>query len=474
MVWLARPAALDERLDHLLDTSPVLEGATLGLQVVQLSTGTVLYTRNADRLLVPASNTKLFTSALALMRLGPDYRMKTRLWSAKAPTSEGRIAGDLTLTGGGDPSMSFEPVPYAHNADPANPLAGIELVADGVVAAGVRRITGNIIGDDTAYRGDPFPPGWAIDDTLFDYGAPVSALPLASNFIQVQLTPAPAGELAVLDVVPGFSYYVIDNRVVTTESGDAKISVRRLGERQLELAGAIPTGHKPVKLKLAVDDPALFAATALYDALTRRGIAVDGHPSALHRYGPPEPGSESGVTLAERASPPLAELLKVMDKESQNLWAELMLCEVARVRTGDGSREAGLKELTAFLTEIGIPETDHHFTDGSGLSRMTLVKPRAIVQLLTALYNSPLRDLWIDLLPIGGVDGTLDDRFLHHPEASAIHAKTGTLSHVRALSGYVRSGSYGEVAFSMILNDTLASSAEVKALMDGIALTLVE
>ena len=139
----------------------------------------------------------------------------------ESPTPQGRIEGDLTLTGGGDPSMSFETVPYVHDADPADPLAGIELLADGVVAAGVHRIAGNIVGDDSAYRSDPFPPGWAIDDTLFDYGAPVSALPLASNFIEVELTPAAEGDLALLNVTPASA---------TTSSIIA--SYRPIGRRQ--------------------------------------------------------------------------------------------------------------------------------------------------------------------------------------------------------------------------------------------------
>ena len=463
---------LEQKIDQLIRNTPAVEAGTLGIEVVQLGTGKLLYERNANKLLTPASNTKLFSTALALTRLGPDYRIPTRIFSDRPPDGTGRIDGDLIIEGLGDPSMSFETIPYQKDAPPANPLAAIETFADQLVARGIRSISGNVVGDDSAFPADWFPPGWGVDDPVWDYGAPVSALCLGSNSMKLDLSPgARAGDAAMIAIKPPLEYFVVDNRVRTGAGGDRRLDVRRPGGRELKISGNI---SGPVTLWLAVDDPALYAATALYDALTRRGIAVAGHPAARHRSEGNGPVALTGPMLAERMSPPLVELLRVTDKVSQNLWAELMLRQVARVRTGDGSRKAGLDELKAFLKEIGVADTDYVFEDGSGLSRMTLVKPDAVVRLLRFMRNSPRSAEWASLLPVGGEDGTLSGRFHKDPAARNIHAKTGSLSHVNALSGYADSGTYGEIVFSIIVNHTSAPASDIRDFIDRIGMILLD
>jgi D-alanyl-D-alanine carboxypeptidase/D-alanyl-D-alanine-endopeptidase (penicillin-binding protein 4) len=197
---------------------------------------------------------------------------------------------------------------------------------------------------------------------------------------------------------------------------------------------------------------------------------------ARHRYANQEapPASADGVELARRTSPPLVEALRVTDKVSQNLHAEMMLREVARVCKGKGSRETGLEVMRAFLSEAGIEDSEYNFADGSGLSQLGLVTPGALVKLLRYMYASPHREAWVSLLPVGGEDGTLSTRFKGNREGRRIHAKTGSLTHVAALAGYAESKTRGVVAFSILANNFNAPSSEIRAVIDKIALMLAE
>jgi D-alanyl-D-alanine carboxypeptidase/D-alanyl-D-alanine-endopeptidase (penicillin-binding protein 4) len=253
------------------------------------------------------------------------------------------------------------------------------------------------------------------------------------------------------------------------------VQARRIARSsQWQLTGSIPLGHPPVIETLPVDDPALFAAAALYDALTRRGIAIHGHPVARHRSVGESYTAVEGEELASRASPPLADLLQVMNKVSENLHAELLLREVARVARGEGTTANGLGEMTAYLTAAGAEPADWRLEDGSGLARNTLVTPRLLTRILAREAQSPDSALWISLLPAGGEDGTLSRRLCCMSAGRGIHAKTGTLSRALTLSGYADSATYGQLAFSILVNDFQAPPAEVTAWIDKIATALLE
>jgi len=475
----------EQKILNLLESTPAAQRCFWGLEAVELDKDQPLVRHNAERLFVPASNTKLFTTALALTRLGPDYRFRTRVTAERAPDGGGRVAGEVRLVGSGDPSLSGRVIPYQKDAPAGDPLIGIEALAEQVAARGVRRIEGDIVGDDTAYLWEPYPQGWAQDDAVWEYGAPVSALTFNDNALGLSIRPpARAGQPPELTLTPGLDYYVIDNRVQARPGAERRIRLERLpGARQLRLWGTVSTeGSGATRLALAVDDPALYAATALYEALLKRGVTIAGAPRARHRFanevadlkngGAPAPAG--GVELARRESPPLVELLRVVDKVSQNLHAELMLREVARARRQLGTRAAGLEELRQFLAEAGLEETSYRFADGSGLSRLNLVAPAATVKLLRYMDRSPQREAFQTLLPIGGEDGTLASRFEGNPEGRRVHAKTGTLSHVSALSGYVESRSRGRLAFSLMVNNYHAGSSEIRTVMDKICLLLTE
>ena len=472
-------ASLEQKITTVLNASPAAQNAFWGIEIVDLANGKTLYARNTQRLFVPASNTKLFTVALALSRLGPDFHYQTRVLADSMPDADGRIHGAVRLVGGGDPNLSARAVPYRTGPVTGDPLAPIEELADQVVARGVKRIDGGIVGDDTWYVWEPYPAGWSIDDSRFGYGAPVSALTVNDNILNVTVKPAAqVGDLADLSVVPPIQYYDFDNRARTVAAGNsANIQFdREPGSRQIRLWGPIPLRSPGESQDLAIDDPAEFAARALRRALEDRGVTVSGVVTAHHRFPNEQEAAwePEGVELARHDSAPLVEDLAITAKVSQNLHAELALRAVARARRGVGSRQAGIDEMHAFLSEMGIGADAYSFGDGSGLDRTNLVTPQAVVRLLRHMYASPARAQWIALLPVGGLDGTLSGRFADTAAGRRIHAKTGTLTHVSALSGYAERRNGTWAAFSILVNNYNGETAEARSVIDRICTLIVE
>ena len=474
------------RIAAFLNGSPVARSSFWGVRIVSIPSGRLVFERNAARLFVPASNAKLFTTALALTRLGPDYRFHTTVLSDKTPGPDGCVEA-LRLVGGGDPNLSGRTIPYNRDAPAGDPLAAIEDLAAQVAAHGVRCVNGDIVGDDSAYVWQPYAEGWDIGDAVWDYGAPVSAIGINDNTLSIALSPgAQVSASALMQLTPPAEFYEIDNRVRTVPA-DAKaerhIMIDRLpGERQLRIWGTLPLNDPGDTEVVGIDDPALYAAAVLRDDLVRRGITVGGKVRALHLYpnqildlvNGPAPAPDAGVELARRDSAPLVEDLRITDKISQNLHAEMALRAVARARRQIGSREAGIAEEEAFLDEIGVDRGSYTFLDGSGLSRQDLVSPTAVVQLLQYMYRSPAREAWIGLLPVAGEDGTLHSRFAGTAAAGRIFAKTGSLSHVAALSGYARRRNGQMLAFSILVNNFNGPAADLRAAIDHVCTLMLE
>jgi D-alanyl-D-alanine carboxypeptidase/D-alanyl-D-alanine-endopeptidase (penicillin-binding protein 4) len=471
-------ASLEDRINFILSGSGAARRAQWGIHIVDARTGETLCARASDHYFVPASNTKLFSTALALSRLGPDHRFRTRILAPHSPDASGRVRGNLILLGGGDPTLSARAVPYRKGPIQGDPLAAIEELARRCFEHGLRVVEGDITGDDTAYAWEPAPDGWSQDDATWEYGAPVSALTLNDNAFSLILRPgARAGDPARVRLNPGIEYYYIDNRVRTEAGVEPRVEIeRRPGSKELRLTGAVTPGWKGETEILAVDDPALYAAAAFRQALARMGVRIMGQAAARHRFaGDDEERNYDGyVELASRTSPPLVEILRIINKVSQNLHAELVLREVGRARHGDGvGREAGLKELEAFLSEAGIDRNEYRFEDGSGLSRLTLVTPETVVKLLLHMYRGPHRDAWISLMPVGGEDGTLAARFSGNPTGRRVHAKTGSLSHVSGLSGYLDAPS-GARVFSILVNNYRGTADEIRATIDKICIEALQ
>jgi serine-type D-Ala-D-Ala carboxypeptidase/endopeptidase (penicillin-binding protein 4) len=478
-------ATLPERIERLIAASPAAHTAFWGIKVVDLPTGKTLYEQNAAHFFVPASNAKLFTTALALTRLGPDFTFQTRVIADQPPDTNGRIAGSVRLLGGGDPNLSSRTIPYKPGPVTGNPLVALQELADQVAAQGVKRIDGDIVGDDTWYVWQPYASGWSVDDPRSDDGAPISALTVNDNVFTLNiLAGAGAGDLAGLTLNPPVEYYNIDNRIRTVPAGgERRIHSERVpGSLDLHIWGTIPMRDREQETLLGIEDPALFAAKALKQLLEQHGITVTGAAVARHLYPhelasltqAPEPLADTGTELARHTSAPLLEDLRVTDKVSQNLHAEMALRAVGRMRRNVGSFEAGREEMRAFLAEVGVEAGGYNLVDGSGLSRLDLVTPSAVVKLLQYMYDSREREDWVSLLPIGGKDGTLGSRFADIPAAHRIHAKTGSLSHVSALSGYAERLNGRWVAFSILVNNYNGPAGDVRNVMDRICALIME
>ncbi len=493
-------AAWRRRIQAIL-REPQNRHAFWGIEVYSLTRRRVLYRHNAARMFIPASNTKLFTVSAALCLLGPDYRYHTTVRAVAPPRPEGahslpavsggQVLGNLVLIGRGDPTLSGRIYPYPNPALHLRRQPGdqalIKLAAQ-VAAHGIRQVDGNIIGDDSYFRYQPYPNDWAQDDLMWGYGAPISALTINDNQMQVKIRPGQrAGLPARITIHPWLGSYRIVNRLLTVpRGGREKIHLDRpVGSRRLEFWGTMPLGARPDKETISVVDPALHAARLFRRALLRQGVRVLGHAQARHclafpaRLGnalrpctPPRPGAR----LARLTSPPLWQDLQWTLKVSQNLHAELFLRLLGRRFGGDGSLRAGEKARAHFLdAQVGLRPSEYNFHDGSGLSRATLIQPRAIVKLLRYMARrpAPLADMFRSFLPLAGVDGSLEHRFLHTPAQGRLSAKTGYLEHDRALSGYVTSRSGDRLVFSIIVNADTSHGAQMRHAIDQIALAMM-
>jgi D-alanyl-D-alanine carboxypeptidase/D-alanyl-D-alanine-endopeptidase (penicillin-binding protein 4) len=446
-----------------------------GVLIVDAGTGEVLFALNPQRYFIPASNAKLFTTALAMATLGSDYRFRTTIETRGALNRNGRLRGDLVLVGRGDPNLSNRKFPLGKEVERDGPPEKLLAeLADVVVARGVRRVEGDVVADDSYFAYERFPSGWAIDDVLWRDGAAVSALAINDNSLFLELRPG--GRLrapAWFGVEPWAGYYRIQNEITTGPQGsEQKLKVsREPGSRLIVLSGTIPLKAEPHTLALAVEEPAEHAAHLLKRLLEARGVRIRGQARARHA---PEMSSGARVVLADHTSVPLIDAVRVVNKVSQNLHAELLLRAAAREKTGATDTEAALKFLQEFLKGIGIEEGDVILFDGSGLSRRNLVTPQAVVKLLAYAAQQPWAEVFRSTLPIAGEDGTLADRMKGTPAADRIWAKTGSLDHVRSLAGYATTVHGAQVIFSVFGNNHNLRGKAATSVVDAICAAMIE
>ena len=465
LVWGAVPGAPADRgrfersLDAILD-APRFAHAWWGIEVRSLRTGNVLYARNAERNLKPASTMKLVTTAAVLDALGPDARLRTTVQTAGRLDGLGRILGDVYLVGGGDPDLSGR-------LTEGRPTAVFEEMADALRQAGVRRIEGRLVGHEGLFPGERRGDDWSWGDLVWGYGAEVSALSFNDNVAELTVAPGEReGEPIVVDRLPATAYYRVASTAVTGPRGGARELVlqRDLGTNLVRLSGAIALGAPPQALTVAVEDPARYAATVFGEVLAARGIVVAGAVETTTQPLPP------GVrVLAGHDSPPLAEIVKVVNKVSQNLHTEMLLRVLGARVKGEGTVEAGHAAVDDFLHRLGVPAESWALQDGSGLSRSDLVTPHGMVALLLGMDRHRYAAVFRDSLPIAGVDGTLETRMQQPPARGKVVAKTGTIRHVNALGGYVTTRSGDRLVFYAAVNHHTASASDSVAALDAIA-----
>lgn len=496
----AETKSLASKIEKILADPEVARGMW-GIDFVSLANGKTIYELNQEKLFTPASNTKLFTTAAALARIGPDYRFKTTVESAATLDKYGRLNGDLVLVGRGDPNLSGRVLPYRIRTERnIVPIQSLESLADQLVQKGLKYVDGDIVADDSYYPFQRYGEGWTQDDLRWEWGAPVSALTINDNVVFVSIMPADrAGDKAFVNVTPYAEYYHIDNRIMTTPAGTGPREIyigREPGSNLLTLWGNMPLDDVGFNEALAIEDPAAFGAQMFRAMLEKRGVVIYGKPRTHHnelanlstfsvtttasagggaderRFLPPHVAAPA--VLASYDSHPLAEDIRVINKVSQNLHAELMLRLLGREKGNAGTIEGGLEVLRVFLNQAGIHDDEFVFYDGSGLSRENLVTPHAIVKLLTYASTQPWGAIYQDSLPVGGVDGSLAERFKSGPAVGRVSGKTGSLGHVNSLSGYLTTEKGERVVFSIMANNHNLTSKRALDVIDRIVEAVVE
>jgi len=453
-------------------TAPALGGARVGVLVRDTADGRVICAHDADRGFMTASNMKLVSSATALLTLGPDFRYRTTL-VATGPVVDGVLEGDLVLVGSGDPTFGGRT-----EQDAFDVLR--RMVARAVADHGLRSIRGDVLGDDDCHPDEVMGEGWAWNYQGDAYAAQVSGLCFAENIARVTVTPAggQGGAPAVTIEPPLPGFFAIENLATTVAAGPRPTlsAIRLRATNRVRVRGAVPEGAGPWSTRISVEDPTRFAARALHHALAEAGVEVagqaldrDDRPARPERYGDER-------ILANHESEPLSAILVTLNKVSQNLYAEQVIRTASRVALGDASMGSASAHAKAALAAIGVDPDGMRIADGSGLTRLDLVRPQHFVDLLAGMWGHEHRDTFLATLPVAGVDGTIGRRFADTAASGRVLAKTGTISAVAALSGYVlrKDPEAPPLCFSVLINNFTCRSADAREAMDRFVVSLVE
>jgi len=443
------PGELGAQVDAIANR-PEFSRSRWGILIQPLSSTATLYSRDAQKYFIPASNVKLLTTAAALQKLGADFRIKTSVYRGEN--------GSLYVAGRGDPSI----------AEPQ-----LKSLAQQLKRRGVDRVN-ELIGDDSYFQGSAVNPNWEWEDAQAGYGAPINSLIFNQNAIELLLSPQELGQpLKVTFAEPKLAnQWQIQNNSVTVGQNESEfIEVGREFDRPaIRVSGQLKVGAEPESASVAVVNPANNFLQHFQQVLAAEGIPVkQALVASVSR--------NFNQELATVESPPLAELVRETNRESNNLYAEVLLRLLGKVtdkmpQQQEDTDEIGLKELKTALTQLGVNPNSYILADGSGLSRHNLISPEALVQTLRFMANSPAASIYRQSLPIAGESGTLKNRLNSTPNRVILQAKTGTLSGVSALSGYIEVPDYEPLVFSIIVNQSDLSAAKMRSATDEIVLLL--
>lgn len=445
--------------------SPTVDHAFWGLSVRSLKTGDVLYSANSSRLQTPASNQKVITSAVAAERLGWDYRYSTKIYST-GPLNGADLEGDLVIVSNGDPTIN-----------PRHPERWdvFDAWAKQLYEKGVRRIAGHLIGDDNAFAEPGWGFGWAWDDLVLGYGAPVGALQYHENQLELQIGPGmSAGDRAIVAVSPPGSGINLHHAVTTAATGQpTRISLARApGTDLLTVTGQIAAGASPVIEYAAAPNPTILYVNALREALSRNGIFVVGDSVDIDDARQ-KPDYSTATLMIEDYSPAIGAIIDVCMKWSRNEYAETLLYSLAPAGA-EATAASALASVSETLTQWGVPPELYIARDGSGLSRNDYLSPDALIGVLTRMWQDPRhREAFQATLPQAAISGSLANRMKDTPAAQRVWAKTGSMSNVRSLSGYVMTIDNEPLVFAFMATGFRVPMSQIDAAMDQALVRLV-
>ncbi|GAB4377120.1 MAG: D-alanyl-D-alanine carboxypeptidase/D-alanyl-D-alanine-endopeptidase [Elainellaceae cyanobacterium] len=447
------PSQLDEAIAAVTE-QPNLQRSHWGILVQTLGDQQTLYAQDADRYFIPASNAKLLTTAAALEELGPQFRIRTSVYQLSSQTG-GTV---LRVIGRGDPSFT--------EAQLANLIQQIR-------DRGISQID-LLIGDDSYFQGDAVNSTWEWEDIQAGYGAPANSLMLNQNAVGLTLVPQAIGQplQVVWDDPNQAERWQISNRSRTVDTNAPEfLNVGRdFSESILSVRGQLRVGSASEPVAVSIPQPAQHFMQQFLQLLLSQGIQVN---QTLITH---SPSPEQGVEIAAIDSPALPELLVETNQESNNLYAEALLRSLGKTQPleTDTTLESGLLVLNTTLTRLRINPDSYDLVDGSGLSRQNLISPEAIVQTLQAMNQSAYASTYQQSLAIAGISGTLRNRFQNTGVQGKLRGKTGALSNVTALSGYLAPPDYPELAFSIIVNQTNQPLNQVQGAIDQIVEQLIQ
>ena len=459
---------LASRINSLIEESESTSGRW-GICVISMTDGSVIFERDSDKLFTPASNMKIYTTGVALDLLGADYRWRTSVYADSQPDVNGNVKGDLILYGRGAPDL------VTRSKDEG--LGSLAKLADDLFARGVRSVKGNIIGDESFFRGNALGDGWQWNDMQWYFGAEASALSINGNEVDINLVPSGKGGAPEVRTGDTENYVTVENRMANgAHPARSTIGVHRgLSDNNIEVWGELAPGSKGFGARLSVHKPALWAAKLFAQALKARGIKVEGQTLSRDSRVPISQRFDPAraVELAFVNSRSLGEIARKTNKESNNLYAELILRTLGRergemaalpaaVNRERGDDEAGLAVIRVWLARARIDSSHLALHDGSGLSRLNLVTPETSARLLVSLAGTASANVFRDSLPLAGRDGTLGGRL--KTLTDFVSAKTGSLVYDNSLSGYLTT-SRGEIwAFSIMSNDQTGQSNSIRVI----------
>ena len=454
--WTSPVGAAALRTDLSGMVSAGIRSGQFGVMVASITRGDTLFAHNAGVMMQPASTMKLFATAVALDRHGPEHSFSTDVLRDAAVAGDGTVNGNLYLRADGDPSMSSR-----FYRDPNLPMATL---ARSVAAAGVKRVTGDLVFDATAFDDRKIPEGWKTTYLGAAYAARVSALSLNENVVWVVVRPE--GRQAAVALEPMTTTIPLRSKVRLVGGRGGRIVARRAADGGIDVSGSIGSSSGPLRYSLVVDDPALFTAGALRAALQVAGITVDG---AVR----PGKTPENAEKVAGLPSPPLSRIVSEMNRESINIVAELLYRDAARstAPNGIGTAETALANLRDFMQKkVGANPEEIRAPDGSGLSTLDFMTPRVMIQLLSYAHRGPWSSAFHGSLPVAGESELLRMRMRATPAQGNLHAKTGTTNTVVSLAGYVTAKNGEVLAFSFIYNGNDRWNA--RATIDAMGATL--